>query len=212
MKTLFITFGLLAITLGSFRNPSNYLEVMQENIQKLYQAQTIGDVQPVVNAFTRIAQAEKEEWHPLYYAAFGNIIMSAWSETTADKDKYLDQAETLLEQANKRIDQEPELKALEGYIQMMRVAIDPASRGPQYSGLATQTLSQAVQMDPENPRALTLLAQMEMGTARFFGSEPTEACAKLDKAITLFENDQPEHPLDPAWGLESARAAKQQCP
>ncbi len=212
MKAFCITLGLLAITFMSFRTPSGYLEIMQENIQQLYEAQAIEELQSVVNAFTRIAQAEQKEWHPLYYAAFGNIMMSSRAEATSVKDQYLDQAEELVKQANERVEKESELKALEGFVQMMRVAVDPAGRGPQYSGLATQTLSRAVQMDPKNPRALTLLAQMEMGTARFFGSEPAEACAKLDKAIALFGNDQPEHPLDPAWGLESARAAKQQCP
>jgi cytochrome c-type biogenesis protein CcmH/NrfG len=211
MKILSIILLLFTTVPPAFQSPSGYLEIMQENIQALFAAETTAHYQSVVNTFTRIAQAEKEEWHPLYYATFGYIMMTTRAESTTDKDNYLDQAQEMLKKATERKPDESELVALEGFIHMMRITVDPATRGQQYSAMAMQAFHKAVQLNPENPRALYLLAQMEMGTARFFGTDTTAACDKLDQAIALFESFEPAHPLDPVWGLESAKAARQAC-
>ena len=85
---------------------------------------------------------------------------------------------------------------------MMRVTVDPATRGPQYSGLAMQTFGKASAINPENPRALALMAQMQYGTAKFFGSPTTEACSTLNAALEKFDSYKSENPLSPQWGRE----------
>jgi hypothetical protein len=94
---------------------------------------------------------------------------------------------------------------------MIRVTVDPASRGQQYSGLAFQAFSKAVAINPENPRALGLLAQMQYGTAQFFGSPVTEACTTLTKALEKFETYKNESPLAPTWGKKMAEGMKAAC-
>ena len=194
-----------------FQDPSQYLEVMQKNIQLLFEAQTAEDLQVTVNAFERIAQSEKDKWHPLYYTSLGYVMMSTRVEDPDVKDEYLDYARERLKEAMKIEPKESELVALEGFIYMIRTSIDPASRGQQYSGLAMLALGKAVAMDPENPRALYLQARMQLGTARFFGSDISDACTLLDQAIYCFDRFEPTHPLDPSWGKRDAIAVKQQC-
>ena len=94
---------------------------------------------------------------------------------------------------------------------MIRLTVDPGSRGPQYSGLAMQSFGRAVALNPNNPRALSLLAQMQLGTAQFFGSPITEACNTNKKALELFDTDQHENPLAPTWGKSVAEAMVTQC-
>ncbi len=211
LKPAVFTFLFIFSALSFARSSSSYTETMEKNIKTLYEAQTIEDLQAVVNTFIRIGRAEKNKWRPYYYSAFGNIMMSARAESPEDKDAYLDKAGEELKKALALKTDEAELVALEGFILMLRIPIDPANRGPQYSGMATGALAKAAGMDPENPRALFLLAQMQMGTAQFFGSDTSEACATLDKAIELFEMQKLMHPLDPAWGKDMAMAVKKQC-
>jgi hypothetical protein len=90
--------------------------------------------------------------------------------------------------------------ALDGFIQMIRVTVDPASRGAKYSGLAMQLFGKAVGLNPENPRALSLMSQMQWGTAKFFNAPTTDACATANQALKKFETYKSPNPIAPAWG------------
>ena len=216
MKTLNIIPILIAIaalllsTLG-FSNDGKYTEVMQKNIQSVYTASTLEELQNSVNAFERIAAAEKTKWEPYYYASFGYIMMSIREKEGAKKDQYLDQALVSLNKAIAIVPNESEVVAMEGFIHMIRVTVDPATRGAQYAGLAMQTFAKAIALNPENPRALSLMAQMQYGTAQFFGSPATEACGTLAKALEKFETYKSDNVLAPQWGREMAEQMKSQC-
>ncbi len=216
MKTLNIIPVLIAIaalllsTLG-FSNDGKYIEAMQKNIQSVYTASTMEDLQNSVNAFERIASVEKTKWEPHYYASFGYIMMAIREKEPTKKDQYLDQALASVNKAKEIVPNESEVVTLEGFVHMIRVTVDPATRGPQYSGLAMQTFGKAVSLNPENPRALSLMAQMQYGTAQFFGSPTTEACATLNKSLEKFGTYKTDNVLSPQWGREMAEGLKAQC-
>jgi len=189
-----------------------YLDAMQKNIALVYTSQSAGDLQQAVNALRRIGAAEKDKWEPYYYAAFGCIMMANREEDSEKKDALLDQATVDIGKGKLINDGESELIALEGFVHMIRITVDPASRGRQYSGLAMQTFGKASALNPENPRALALMAQMQFGTAKFFGSDTTEACGTLDMAIEKFESYSPANPLAPKWGKEMTSELKKACP
>lgn len=188
-----------------------YTEAMQKNIEIVYKGKSVEEIQAAVNAFERIGDAEKSKWEPFYYASYGYLMIALRVNEPATKDKQLDLALETLKRASAVNPGESEIVALEGFIHMIRVSIDPASRGQQYSGLAMQTFGKAIAMNPENPRALSLMAQMQYGTARFFGSPTTEACATLQKALEKFESYKSENPLAPQWGRNMAEGMKEQC-
>src|SRR5690606_10019153 len=106
---------------------------------------------------------------------------------------------------------ESEVAAMEGFVHMIRVTVDPASRGQQYSGLAFQAFGKSLAINPDNPRALALKAQMELGTAQFFGSPVDDACATMRLALEKFDTFTSENPLAPRWGRETAESMKEQC-
>lgn len=210
MKTIAVLLLSVIITSDLFSG-DKYLEVMKKNIDDLYAAKVEADIQNVANAFERIGSAEKNRWEPFYYAAFAYVQMAIQNKEATKKDAYLDQATKALENAKAIAPSEPEVVSMEGFIHMIRVTVDPPSRGQQYSGLAFHAFSKAVALDPENPRALTLLAQMQYGTAQFFGSPTTEACATLDKALEKFNTYPQKTPISPNWGQEMATELKEQC-
>jgi tetratricopeptide (TPR) repeat protein len=210
MKTITLFF-LMFISIATMANDEKYYEQMGKQIQAVYTAKTMDEYQSAINALNRIASAEKTKWEPYYYSAFGSIMMATREAETSKKDAYLDQALTAVEKGKEIAATESELVALEGFVHMIRITVDPATRGQQYSGLAMQTFGKAIGMNPNNPRALSLMAQMQFGTAQFFKQQPTEACATAQKALGLFDGIKSDNPLAPQWGKEMTAGLIQNC-
>jgi tetratricopeptide (TPR) repeat protein len=189
----------------------SYEKAMQQALEQLSQANSPEAFRAVANQFERIAQAEENEWLPRYYAAYSYIIQGAMSQDGSQSDQYLDQAQEYLDQAQRLRPEDSEVVALQGYLHMIRVAADPANRGPELAPQATQVLARAVQMNPGNPRALLLLGQMQYGTAQFFDSDTSEACGLIGQALEKFEKAKPESSLHPSWGKHLAEEMQHAC-
>jgi hypothetical protein len=194
MKTIILLLAAFALV------DDKYTEQMTKNIEAVYKAATIEDIQKTVNVFERIGGAEKTKWEPYYYASFGYVMMSTREQDAVKKDSFLDLAKTALDKASAIRPDDSEIVSLEGFIQMMRVSVDPASRGQQGSMMAMQIFGKAVALNPQNPRALALMAQMQFGAAQFFKQAPVEACETAKKALVLFEAPVAVDQLAPAWG------------
>jgi tetratricopeptide (TPR) repeat protein len=210
MKTITFIFAVLFST-NVFATDDKYMEQMGKHIQAVYAAQSPEQYQEAVNAFDRIAAAEKTKWEPFYYSAYGSLMIANREPDAAKKDAYLDKALASIESGKLINPNESELVALEGFVHMIRVTVDPATRGQQYSGMAFQTYSKALGMNPENPRALGFLAQMQMGLAKFMGSPMTDACSTGKKALEKFTTYKSENPLAPQWGKGMTEGLLKQC-
>lgn len=210
MKTITLIFA-LAFSLQANATDDKFIEIMSKNIDIVYRAQTVDEIQKAVNAFDRIANAEKEKWEPLYYSAFGNVMLANREADGAKKDNYLDLALASIDKAKVIKPNDSEIISLEGFIHMIRVTVNPAARGQEYSAKAFAAFEKALTINGDNPRALALMAQMEYGMAQFFKSPTTSACATAAKAIEKFETSKPENPLAPAWGKGMTEDLKTKC-
>ena len=209
MKTTTFIFALL-ISVSAFAS-DKYTEQMSKHIHAVYTAKSVDEYQSAINALDRIALAEKTKWEPFYYSAFGNLMLATKENDGGKKDGYLDLALAAIEKGKTIAATESELIALEGFVHMIRLTVDPATRGPQYSGMAMQAFGKAVGINPNNPRALALMAQMQFGTAQFFGSSTTEACGLARKALEQFDNQKSDNLLAPVWGKEMTVELLKQC-
>lgn len=213
MKTLLASLVLIfAFILTSSAADPAYENAMKTQIAAMNTIQTAEESQAVANGFIRIAEAKSEEWLPLYYAA--------WVQTTAafrfevDKDQYFDQAMELVNKADKIAPNNSEITALKGYVIMGKLSVDPMSRGQEMSPLAMQTFGKAIALDKENPRATTLMAQMELGMSQFFGSGPEKACGLARVGLELFAKEEAkidENYILPTWGKRNAQEVAGQC-
>ncbi len=181
-------------------NDDKYIDAMQKNIETVYNAQDITELQNVVNTFQRIGEAEKTKWEPFYYTSFGYVMMANREKEPSLKDTYLDLALKGIEKAKELKPGESEIVALEGFVHMIRVTVDPASRGQQYSGLAFQTFGKAVAMNPENPRVYLLEGQDKLYTPEEWGGSKTEAKKIFEEAKKKYEAFKPESSIHPVWG------------
>ncbi len=211
MKT---TMYILAFALSmstAFGNDEKYLQQMAKNIEMVYNAKTNDELQQGINALERIASFEKTKWEPYYYIAFGYVMMANREQLAVKKDAFLDQAAAGIERATALNENESEISVLEGFVNMIRVTVDPTTRGQKYSGLAFQSYQKALVLNPENPRALAMLAQMQYGSAQFFGSSTAEACSTAKKALEKFETFKSDNALAPQWGKETTKGLLSQC-
>lgn len=210
-RNLLTVFGILLSTFLLANGP--FEKAMGKNIPAMFSAQSADALQAVLNQLDRIGAAEGDRWEPYYYQAYGYIRMTGMVEGADDKDKYLDLALKAVEKGESIQPNDSELESLRGYVHMIRVTVDPASRGMQYSGMAFASFQKAVGMNPENPRAHFLLGQMQYGTAQFMGSGTEEACGTMAKAVALYgKASEAANALAPSWGKENAEGAtKQMC-
>ncbi len=211
MKNLLVSALILFNTILLQAGNGQYEAAMQKNLQHLQQANDKNALLEVANTFERIAGNEPKEWLPSYYAALAYINMSFKEDGLKAKDASLEKAAQWIGKAAQVAPHESEIVALQGYQSMMSLSADPATRGQSMTPKTMQLLGQAMQMNPENPRAYYLMAQMEFGTAQFFGNSTDKACALAQKSVVLFEKTGEEKSLSPAWGRNGARELAANC-
>lgn len=213
MKTTILTIALAFIWI-SFANAIDpaYEAAMQKQIIAMNSIPNLESAQEVTNGFLRIAEAKNEEWLPLYYAAYNQTI--AAFRFDVDKDSYFDQALELVKKADGIARNNSEITALKGFVLMGKLSVDPGSRGQSLSPEIMQTYGKAINLDRENPRAVTLMAQMELGMAQFFGSGPEKACGMARMGLELFKKEEEkisEGYILPTWGKNQAEEVLKSC-
>ncbi|CAN5787342.1 hypothetical protein BH24BAC1_BH24BAC1_35780 [soil metagenome] len=211
MKTILTTLFFTMLSFGGFAQSSAYHATMREQITALFAARTSQDLQPTVNQLERIAQAEPREWHPAYYAAYGYVMLSFREKDGDTRDRYLDQAQVLLDRALKLQPRESELHVLQGYLHQGRLQVSPVVRGMKYSGLAEEALQKAKKLNPHNPRAYFLLGQNKYHAPRMFGGGAAAALPLLTVAQEKFAAAKPTDPLALAWGAQANASMLAKC-
>ncbi len=210
-KTVLTVIGVLCAAM-LFAN-GQFEKAMAKSIPAMYSASDRETLIGAVNQLTRIGDAEANRWEPYYYAAFGYIRLMTMSESNEDKDKYLDQALAAIEKGETIKPNDSELESMRGYVHMMRLTVDPATRGMQYSGLAFGSFQKAISLNPKNGRAHFLLGRMQFGSAQFMGGGDGGACESFAKAKAIFESEEKdERSIAPSWGLNGTlEAIKEMC-
>ena len=209
MRSIIVT--LLASLSFLSHGEDRFSKNMSSNIEALYTAGTIEELQAVANKFERIASVETDQWLPGYYSSLAYIWMATREEDLATRDKWLDQSQLMLDKSISILENDSEIIALQGFIYMMRVTVDPASRGQVYSQKAFAEFGKAVSLDERNPRAVFFKGQMEFGTAQFFKMDTAPACATMTQSLELFDNFTPKTEIHPNWGSGYARKTIETC-
>ena len=216
MKKYTLTFSFMALLFAAMASDAAYEKAMQKEVEKFLSAQSPEDFQKSAHAFARIGEMNQEEWLPQYYAALSYANLGFMSQEGLDKkDALFDQAKRYVEKAAGLSPSNSEIVALQGFIVMGQIAADPGSRGPSLSQQAMQTFGRAIELDKSNPRALIMMAQMEMGMAQFFGQGTEKACGMARASIELFTKEaeaSEEGSIEPRWGKEMAEQLLQSCP
>lgn len=204
---------LMLISLMTKASNEAYEKAMKVELQKMKTAVSPEELQKCANGFARIAEMMPEEWLPEYYAALALANAGFRSQGgMKEKDAFFEQGKKHADKAAKIAPNNSEIVAIQGFLIMGELSVDPNSRGQHLSGIALGTFAKAIELNPQNPRASLLMAQMELGTSRFFGQGPEKACGLVDTSLALFEKEAgeaKEEDLNPTWGKRMAEEMKE---
>jgi len=189
------------MTLGLKAQSDVYLSAMKNGLANLDTLQSNNSFISAANTFERIAEAEPEEWLPLYYAAYTRLLGGVTAQNKDTQDALYDQALASLKKAEIIMPNNSEIYALKGYALYMKMAVDPMER---YQSIASaeKELEKALAINPSNPRVYLIRGQNKFYTPETYGGGKDAAKPLLLKAKELFETSKPAHELDPHWGKE----------
>jgi hypothetical protein len=201
MKTiqlLFVAAMLLSFSAFSKAQSDQYSAAMKANVQNLNM--WADAPQNLAATFERIAQAEKTQWLPFYYASYANIINSFTLKEAEQKDKVLEHAQSLLNMAFSLYPDSSELMALQGFLYVASISADPNGRGAEYSMKANQAFDKAIALNSKNPRALYLKGVTVLNTPDFYGGGKKSAKPILEKAMAAYDLYVAVSEIYPTWG------------
>lgn len=211
MKQLILLPLFLLMVIATFAQSEKYQKVMKEKIAQLDSTLSVSGLTELSAAFERIAEAEKNQWQPYYYAAYakalsGYIAMEGNMQggMASTLDPIAEKAEQLLEKSEGLSKENSEIFLVKKMIASLKMMGDPMNRYMQYGPEATAALETAKKLNPENPRIYLLEGQDKFYTPEQFGGSKTEAKKLFELALQKFETFKPKNPLDPNWGKPAA--------
>jgi hypothetical protein len=204
---LIVLFGSTMI----FAQSDKYMSAMQPKVAAIDTLRNADSLKDLAGAFERIANAEKTQWLPYYYAALaqvnaGNQVMSSLGATTtfgnnSDKlDPYADKATELLDKAEALSKDNSEIFIVKKMIATLRLMGDPMNRYMTYGPEGVQALETAMKLNPENPRIYLLEGMDKYFTPEQYGGSKEEAKKLLETAQKKYASFKPESAIHPTWG------------
>jgi hypothetical protein len=211
MKKITLTLSLVILGLASFGQSEQYKKGMSTMLQKMQVAANSVDLyQDAANGFSRIADAEKNEWLPKYYASFCMVMQAMNSKDLSKVDPVLDIADKLLSEIAS-VKESDEVLCLQSFSRSARIAVDPMTRGMKYGAEAAKLLARAKALNPNNPRVYFLLGQSAFYTPEAFGGGKKAAQSLFAEAAEKFNIFTPLNELMPNWGKEVNESMLKQC-
>jgi hypothetical protein len=214
MKTLSTS----AIILSIFMSISSYAQTSSEKFQsaikkgleQMATSKTSDEFLKNANYFERVGQVESKEWLAPYYAAYNNLIAGIMIKDDDSKDLFFDKAEKEIDQANLLSSNNSEIYALTGYIQFMKMSVDPKTRYGMISQ-ADASLAKAKEINPENPRFYLISGQNAFYTPEAFGGGKNIAKPILETAVAKFTTFKSANSIEPNWGSDRAKTLLAEC-
>jgi hypothetical protein len=207
-KSIFILSALFVASFSFAQMPDKFVKAMEAKIAAVDTTFTVQGLTDLANAFERIAEAEKNQWLPYYYAAYCNVsagyIASQGGDMMAAKadktDPYADKADVQIKKAEALAKNNSEIFVVKKMIASLRMLGDPMNRYMTYGPEAQAMLEEAKKLNVDNPRVYLLEGQDKFYTPEQYGGSKDEAKVLFEKTQKLFETFKPETTIHPNWG------------
>jgi hypothetical protein len=210
MKNVFFILILSFTYLISNAQTDAYSTAMTKASIGLAEAKSPEAFTTVYNNFSRIAQANPNDWPSKYHATFA-LFMSGYALTESDMErgqKLIDNAQTALyqlEQSSTTPEQKSEVAVLQAYIHIGKLIENTMANGQSMTPLVFSSLAKAELLNPQNPRAFFIKGIFTLNMPAFIGGGVEAALPLFKKAKTLFEEEQMDG-FNPRWGKEDNNA------
>lgn len=200
MKKIFLALLALAGVTQGFAQSEKFIKAMTTNIAQWDSAKTADEMLALSANFERIADAEKNQWLPYYYASLSEVIYAFMKNDVANNDALAGKAEELLTKADVMQPNNSEISCVKAMIATLRMLVNPQQRWQQYGAVIQNELENAKKQDPTNPRPYYLQGQNLRNTPEQFGGGCNTAKPLLEEAIKKYEAFKPASSISPGWG------------
>ncbi len=208
MKKIYLFLLSAFIMSASFAQSEKFVKAMEPKVSMLDSSNTVDSWKDLGNAFERIAEAEKTQWLPYYYASFCNVMAGTYSlpqdgsfgDNSAITDPYAEKAETLLNKAEGMSKDNSEIYCVRKMIHGLRMMGNAMARYMTEGAKATEALEKAKKLNASNPRIFILEGQDKFYTPQQFGGSKEEAKKLFEKANEIFMMSKPGNSIEPQWG------------
>jgi hypothetical protein len=215
MKKVLLSLSFVLSLTAGFSQSDKYMKAMQDKVVAVDSIHATDDLLALSAAFERIADAEKTQWLPYYYAALtqvnaayslANVGQNGVRGGLAQKiDPLADKAEELITKADALNKDNSEIYVVRKMIASIRLIADPMTRYMTYGPQAQQALETAQKLNPDNPRVYLLQAEDKYFTPEQFGGNKEEGMKLFQEAIKKYDAFKSPTPIDPNWGRNTAQ-------
>lgn len=201
LKNLMISLLLLAAT-TTLADEGKFAPAIKKGMEMLRTAQSVDQFQLAANHFERIASVETKEWLPLYYSAYARLNAGFLETDKTKQDDLYDRALAQLKAAEELSAENSEIFALQGYVVLMKLAVDPMVRGMLMMPEGTALLQKAKRANRENPRVYLIEGQFKFYTPAEYGGGKAVAQPILQTGMEKYAAETPASDIVPQWGRQ----------
>lgn len=196
------------IMVSAFAQSEKFVKAMEAKVSLVDSSRTAESWKELANAFERIADAEKNQWLPYYYAAFSNVMAGyssmpqdgSFGDNSAIADPFADKAEQLLNKAEELSKDNSEIFCVRKMVHSLRMMGNAMARYMTEGPKATEALEKAKTLNENNPRVYILEGQDKFYIPEQYGGSKEEAKKLFEKANEIFQVSKPGTSIEPQWG------------
>jgi hypothetical protein len=208
MKNLFIFFILL-VQLQVQAQATNQSKALEAAVMQFNQATKNQAYQELYLQFEQLYAVNKTNWLIPYYAGMTRSIMCLLK--MGDRDALANDALLWVGRA-KSIVKNDEIYCAESLAYTAKMSVNPALRWLVYEGKIKKALSFAKKLNPNNPRAYVLEANIQQKIPFIFGGGCKSVKPLMQKAELCFNAQTKVNSVEPSWGFQSLVQLKKACP
>jgi hypothetical protein len=208
MKNLVVLFVLLLQLPLQAQSP-NQSKVLESAVMQFNQANNPNSYKQLYLQFEQLYSVDKTNWLIPYYAGMTKSIMCLLK--MGDRDALANDALLWVARA-KAIEVNDEIYCAESLAYTAKMSVNPALRWFTYEGKIKNTLSLAKKLNPSNPRAYVLEANIQQKLPFIFGGGCKSAKPLIQKAELFISNQNRANSIEPSWGIQSLVKLKKACP
>jgi len=202
---LFFSICLLKVQAQS--NSTN--KTLETAVMQFNQANKNIDYQELYVQFEQLYAVNKTNWLIPYYAGMTRSIMCLLK--MGDKDALANDALLWVGRA-KSIMANDEVYCAESLAYTAKMSVNPLLRWLTYEGKIKKSLSLAKKLNPNNPRAYVLEANIQQKIPYIFGGGCNSVKPFIQKAELCFNAQTKSNSVQPSWGFQSLVQLKKACP
>jgi hypothetical protein len=187
----------------------NQTKVLESAVMQFNQANNPNSYKQLYLQFEQLYNVDKTNWLIPYYAGMTKSIMCLLK--MGDRDALANDALLWVARA-KAIEVNDEIYCAESLAYTAKMSVNPALRWFTYEGKIKNTLSLAKKLNPSNPRAYVLEANIQQKLPFIFGGGCKSAKPLIQKAELFISNQNRANSIEPSWGIQSLVKLKKACP